>query len=127
MRLAWKNILHDKVRFSVTVLGIAFAVFLMVFQASLLFGFIRAASKLVDSAEADIWIMARGVLCFEFAAPLPKRFLELSQGVPGVDRASRVVTGVANFRSPTGEHHAITLVGADTEVGSRFPLPRDST
>jgi len=35
MKLAWQNIIHDRARFSVTVLGVSFAVFLMVFQGSL--------------------------------------------------------------------------------------------
>ena len=31
MRLAWKNILHDRVRFAITVFGIAFAVLVLAF------------------------------------------------------------------------------------------------
>ena len=74
MRLAWRNLSHDRLRFLVTVIGIAFAVFLMVFQGSLLTGFIRTASKGIDLTDGDIWISARGVDCFEFATPIPKRF-----------------------------------------------------
>ena len=49
MKLAWQNIIHDRVRFLVTVLGVSFAVFLMVFQGSLLIGFLQAASRLIDA------------------------------------------------------------------------------
>jgi len=70
MKLAWQNIIHDRARFSVTVLGVSFAVFLMVFQGSLLVGFLRAASRLIDSSDSDIWITARGVQAFEFGPPL---------------------------------------------------------
>ena len=66
MKLAWQNIIHDRLRFSVTVLGVCFAVFLMIFQGSLLVGFLRAASRLIDASDADIWITARGVQAFEF-------------------------------------------------------------
>jgi putative ABC transport system permease protein len=123
MRLAWKNILHDRVRFATTVLGIAFAIFLMVFQGSLLAGFLQAASKLVDAAESDLWITARGVSCFDFAAPLSKRFREIASGIPGVKSASRIVTAFAEYRTPAGRHEKIALVGADPEVGWRFPVP----
>jgi hypothetical protein len=44
MRLALSNLLHDRTRFAVTVIGITFAVFLMVFR-SLLAGFVRAAER----------------------------------------------------------------------------------
>jgi putative ABC transport system permease protein len=123
MRLAWKNILHDRVRFATTVLGIAFAIFLMVFQGSLLAGFLGAASKLVDSADSDLWITARGVSCFDFASPLSKRFREIATGIPGVKSASRIVAAFAEYRTPSGRHERIALVGADPEVGWRFPIP----
>src|SRR5947199_103904 len=48
MKLAWQNIVHDRARFSVTVLGVSFAVFLMVFQGSLLPGFLRAALRFIE-------------------------------------------------------------------------------
>jgi putative ABC transport system permease protein len=39
--LAWRNLIHDRTRLAVTVLGIAFAVFPMTFQSGLLAGFTR--------------------------------------------------------------------------------------
>lgn len=123
MQLAWKNIVHNRVRFIATALGIAFAVSLMIFQGSLLFGFSSAASKLVDVMDADLWITARGVPCFDFSAPLSKRFLEISQMAPGVERASRIVMRTAEYRSNDGDHHLVVVVGADPDVGRRFPVP----
>jgi len=123
MRLAWKNILHDRVRFLATIVGIGFAVFLMVFQGSLLFGFSRAASKLVDVTDSDLWITARGVLCFDFSAPLSRRLLEIAESAPGVERVSRMVVSYAEYRSGDGKHHAVALIGADPDVGDRFPVP----
>lgn len=124
MRLAWRNILYDRVRFLVTVFGIAFAVFLMIFQGSLLVGFLTAASKLVDATDSDIWITARGVLCFDFSAPLPKRFVEIARGVEGVEETYRLATSFAEYRNSAGRHHVVALVGADPQVGARFPIPR---
>jgi putative ABC transport system permease protein len=123
MRLAWFNIAHDRVRFLVTVVGIACAVFLMVFQGSVLFGFLSAASRLVDSTDADIWIVGRGVPCFEFPVPLERRFVELAHSVPGVERTSRICTRLVQFRMSDGRHQLVALVGADSSVGPRFPIP----
>src|SRR5947207_11275539 len=80
MKLAWQNIVHDRARFSVTVLGVSFAVFLMVFQGSLLAGFLRAASRLIDASDSDIWITARGVQAFEFGIPIEGRLREMAAG-----------------------------------------------
>lgn len=123
MRLAWRNLNHDRLRFFVTIVGIAFAVFLMVFQGSLLTGFLRAASKGIDIADGDIWIAARGVDCFEFPTPLPGRFREISMGVPGVESVHRITLGFAVWRKPSGMGQLVLLVGADPGVGSRFPIP----
>jgi putative ABC transport system permease protein len=123
MRIAWRNLAHDKLRFFVTIIGVAFSVFLTIFQGSLLAGFIRAASKNIDSTDSDIWLTARGLNCFEFATPVPARYVEISQGVPGVLEARRIVAGYANWRKPSGSSQLVMLIGADTGIGPRFPLP----
>jgi putative ABC transport system permease protein len=123
MRLAWHNITHDRIRFAITVVGIACAVFLMIFQGSMLLGFLRAASKIIDSTDADIWITGRGVQCFEFAVPIERRVAELAHSVPGVDRTSRICTRLVQYRKMDGSQQQVALIGADPSVGSRFPMP----
>ncbi|MBI4903072.1 MAG: ABC transporter permease [Acidobacteria bacterium] len=120
MRLAWNNLWHDRSRFAVAVLGIAFAVFLMIFQGSLLLSFLDASSRVIQTTDADLWITARGVSCFDFASPLPNRFVEIAQGVPGVLRASRIVSNFARFHSPDGHNQFVLLIGVEPEAG---PLP----
>ena len=123
MKLAWQNIIHDRARFAITVLGVSFAVFLMVFQGSLLSGFLRAASRLIDATDSDIWITARGVQAFEFGSVLESRAREMAAGVPGVRETDRLCMAFALYRTPTGKQQVVALVGADPNVGSRFPVP----
>jgi putative ABC transport system permease protein len=123
MRLAWQNILHDRARFTTTVLGVSFAAFLMVFQGSLLAGFLRAASRFIDASDFDIWITARGVQAFEFGAPLPARVQDLAAGVPGVEETSRACMAFAVFRKLDGKQQVVALVGADSNIGRNFPVP----
>jgi putative ABC transport system permease protein len=124
MRLAWYNITHDRMRFAVTVLGITCAVFLMIFQGSILLGFLRAASKIIDSTGADLWISGRGVQCFEFAVPIERRFADLARGVPGVSGTSRIVTSLVQFRKIDGSQQQVALIGADVSSGARLPIPQ---
>ncbi|OLD71051.1 MAG: hypothetical protein AUI45_02830, partial [Acidobacteria bacterium 13_1_40CM_2_56_11] len=123
MKLAWQNIIHDRGRFSVTVLGVSFAVFLMVFQGSLLVGFLRAASRLIDASDSDIWITARGVQAFEFGTTLESRVREMAAGIPGVMETDRVCMAFAVYRTPNGKQQVVALVGADPNVGKHFPVP----
>lgn len=124
MRLAWRNLSYDRLRFAVTVIGIVFAMFLMVFQGSLLAGFMGAASRMIEASDADIWIVARGVPCFEYVAVLPDRFHSLARGVAGVAEVSRVITGVGTWQAPSGAKQLVVLVGAEPGAGRGFPLPR---
>ena len=123
MKLAWQNIIHDRVRFLCSVLGVSFAVVLMVFQGSLLVGFLQAASRLIDASDFDIWITARGVPAFEFGATLESRVREIAAGVPGVVETGRVSMAFAVYRKPNGKQQIIGLVGADPNIGKRFPVP----
>jgi putative ABC transport system permease protein len=123
MKLAWHNIVHDRARFLATVLGVSFAVFLMVFQGSLLVGFLRAASRFIDASDFDIWITARGVQAFEFGATLGGRVREMASGVPGVVETGRACMAFAVYRKPNGKQQVIALVGADSNLGKRFPVP----
>jgi putative ABC transport system permease protein len=130
MRLAWYNIAHDRTRFLVTVLGITCAVFLMIFQGSILFGFLQASSKIIDSTDADLWITGRGVQCFEFPVSVERRLGPIAHSVRGVDHTSRICTRLVQFRKTDGSHQLVALVGADSDVGRQFPMPHvagDST
>jgi len=124
MRLAWHNLAHDRTRFVVTVLGITCAVFLMVFQGSILLGFLQAASKIIDSTDADIWITGRGVQCFEFPVSIERRFQEIARSVSGISHTSRICTKLVQFRKKDGSHQLVALIGADSDVGRQFPIPR---
>src|SRR5258708_11994386 len=104
MKLAWQNIVHDRSRFSVTVLGVSFAVFLMVFQGSLLVGFLRAASRLIDASDSDIWITARGVQAFEFGTTLASRVREMAASVPGLMQTDLVCMPFSVSPPPNGNH-----------------------
>src|SRR5258707_15024422 len=113
MKLASQNIIHDRNSFSVTVLGVCFAVFLMIFQGSLLAGFLQAASRLIDASDSDVWVAGRGVQPFGFGTTLESRVREMAAGVPGVVETGRVCMAFAVYRTPNGKQQVVALVGAD--------------
>src|SRR5258708_33858825 len=123
MELAWQNVSHDGARFLVTILGVCFAVFLMIFQGSLLAGFLRAASRLIDASDSDIWITSRGVQAFEFGTTLESRVREMAAGVPGVVETGRVCMAFAVYRTPSATHQVIPFVAPDPNSGSPSPVP----
>jgi putative ABC transport system permease protein len=54
--LALKNLVHDKVRLAVTLVGIIFSVVLSAIQLGLFVGFQRATSDIIVNSKADIWL-----------------------------------------------------------------------
>jgi len=110
-------------RFAVTVIGITFAVFLMVFQGSLLAGFMRAAERPIKASDAHLWVTARGVQCFEYSTPIPNRFRDLAFSCPDVESVQRVAGAFTQWKGPSGTAQAVYLVGAEAGMGGDFPVP----
>src|SRR3954463_7281914 len=81
--LVLANVLRNRTRLAIALVGVAFSVFLMVFQASLLIGFIQAAQRVVRSIDGAVWLVPRGVPCFDFAARLPRRYADLARQTAG--------------------------------------------
>jgi putative ABC transport system permease protein len=122
MRLALANLLHDRTRLAVTVAGIAFSTFLMLFQGSLLLGFLRASSRVIESVDADLWIGSHGANSFDFATPLPANTRWMARGVPGVATVNQIVTGLGFWQRPDGSRQTVSVVGADRETGGDYPI-----
>lgn len=82
-RLAVRNLLRSGGRFRVSLFGIAFATFLICVQGSLLYSFTLTASRVVDSAHADLWIIGKGTPTFDYVTSIPERYAQLALGVEG--------------------------------------------
>lgn len=121
LTIALRNLVHDRVRLAVTLVGVAFSVVLIGAQIGIFIGFARTASALVDRNDADLWIVGRGTKNVDQTAPIPERRLYQALAVPGVAAAKRFITHFAHWQTPTGEMEPVMLVGF--EPGSRLGKP----
>ena len=62
--LASRNLLHDRLRFVATTIGIVFSVVLVMVQMGLYLGFGHMVTRMIDRSDADLWVMRRGTKCF---------------------------------------------------------------
>lgn len=122
LTLAWHSLARHRSRLFVTVLGIATATVLIVFQGSLLHGFVAAAGKMISSTDGDLWVLPRGVQCFEFSGRLPERFGAMARSVPGVERVAYVAAGFATLRRPDGGSLAVVVVGKGEDAAPAYPF-----
>jgi putative ABC transport system permease protein len=120
-RLASRNLLHDRLRFVATVVGIVFSIVLVTVQLGLYLGFGRMVTTMIDHASADLWIMPTGTKCFEDPSLLDerKRFQALS--INGVAQAIPVVIGFADWKIPAGGTTPVFVVGSDLRAGGLLP------
>jgi putative ABC transport system permease protein len=120
--LALKNLIFDRIRFTITVAGILFAVVLVAVQLGLYTGSSRMITEAIDRSNAELWAMSYGTQSFEEGAPLltgRERAAVLS--VPGVAAAVPMVVMFADWHKPDGSFTNILVVGANFSANGLAP------
>lgn len=122
LTLALRNFTHDRLRSSVTIVGIVVAVVLLAVQLGLYVSASRMITGAVDNAVADLWVMPFGTPSFDEGAPLLGS-AERNQVlvVPGVASATPIVVGFADWRRPDSVTSSVVIVGIDTERKALIP------
>jgi putative ABC transport system permease protein len=123
--LAVRNLTRSGGRLWVSLFGIAFATFLMAVQGSLLHSFTRAASRIVDSIDADLWIVGKGTPTFDYVSPIPERYASLALGVDGVRDAGRGIAGWAPIQRPNGDRTLVMVIGVESAYRGLLPPVAD--
>jgi len=100
--LARKNLLHDKLRFLITVSGVAFAVTLVFVQVGLFLGLLDNASITIEHLDADLWVTSRNTANVDFAQTFPETYVERLRSIPGVARADNLIVWFMNVALPSG-------------------------
>ncbi|MFN8549760.1 MAG: ABC transporter permease, partial [Candidatus Eisenbacteria bacterium] len=114
--LARKNLLHDKLRFFITVLGVAFAVMLVLFQVGLFLGLLDNASVIIEHLDADLWVTPRNTANVDFSKTFPETRVDRVRSLPGVARADNLIVAYLDVSLPTGSQEgALTYALEDFE------------
>jgi len=111
--LAWRNLVHDKVRLLVTVTGVVFAVVLIVVELGLFLGFTTTTSGLIDRSRADLWITGARVPYIEMGVPYSERKLSTVLATPGVRQATKYIVRFSQWQRPDGRQESVQVVGFD--------------
>lgn len=100
--LATKTLLHDKLRFLITVSGVAFAVTLVFVQVGLFLGLMDNASLTIDHIDADLWVTSRNTPNIDFAHQFPETYVNRVRSIEGVSEADNLIVWFMNVNLPTG-------------------------
>jgi putative ABC transport system permease protein len=115
--LARKNLLHDRLRFAITVAGVAFAVTLVLVQVGLFMGLLDKATVTIRNARADLWVTSRNTPNVDFAHTFPETAALRARSVPGVERADNLIVAFMNIQLPSGATEG-SLVYALSDFGA---------
>jgi len=107
--LALKSLLHDKLKFVITVAGVAFAVTLVLVQVGLFLGLLDNASVTIDHIDADLWVTSKNTPNVDFAHPFPEGRVDRVRTVPGVQRADNLIVWFAQLALPSGTQEAVEV------------------
>jgi putative ABC transport system permease protein len=121
LTLATRNLIHDKIRLVVTMVGILFSIVLVAVQLGLYLGARKTIVGMIDNANADLWIMAYGAKNFEDSQLQSGRGRYTALTVPGVERVTPLVVSFVRWRRPQGGLALSVLVGTDIEDGALVP------
>jgi putative ABC transport system permease protein len=119
--LARKNLLHDRLRFVITVAGVAFAVTLVLVQVGLFMGLLGKATVTIENANAEIWVTSKGTPNVDFAHTFPETAVLRVRGVAGVERADNLLIQFMNIQLPTGAEEGGLVYAMDDFTAWNLP------
>ena len=120
--LALRNLLHDRVRLAVTLVGILFSIVLVAVQLGLYLGSSRMITANIARSNADLFVTAFGAKSFEDGGILlTDRERHQALATPGVESVVPLVVSFAEWRKPSGGSSRVVVVGTDTDDGGLVP------
>lgn len=123
-RFAWKSLWRDRLRFGITVSGVALSVLLILVMNGLFAGASRQITSYIDFSRADLFLAQSGVRNMHMAnSVLPAALLDEVRAVPGVTRAEGIVYFPASLEWQ-GASDSVYVIGIapDSEMGGPWSM-----
>ncbi len=112
--LAWLQLVRNKSRFLVTVVGIAFIVLLMFIQIGFQDALYSSATQLHRHLQGDLFLVSSQYKSLTANQSFSRTRLYQVLGFNGVESVSPMYLGFAKFKNPVnGEKYSIYLIGIE--------------
>ena len=113
LRIGFKLLVNDKAKFSALLIGITFAVFLMMQMTAMFAGILNRAYSTVTNIGATMWIMDTAVNTATSAIPMPNYLLDAVRSMDEASYAVPLFIGGALVKLPSGTYQSVSVVGLD--------------
>jgi putative ABC transport system permease protein len=115
LRIGFKLLVNDKGKFYALLMGITFAVFLMMQMTAMFAGILNRAYSTVTNIGAAMWVMDPGVNTPTSAIPMPDYVLDAVRSMDGVSYAVPLFISGALVKLHSGNYESVNVVGLDDE------------
>lgn len=112
-RLAYKLLINDRAKFAALLLGITFAVFLILMMMSMFAGVLQRSSSAVINVGARMWVMDPAVTTPSSSIPMPDYVQDAVRSIPGVRYAVPLYSGAGLVKLKDGTFQPSTIIGLD--------------
>ncbi len=113
LKIALKLLVNDRGKFAALIVGITFAIFLIVQLTSIFSGILAKASATITNIGARIWVMDPSLQNPLNTIPMPDYVLDLVKSINGVKYAVDIYSGVGLVKMRNGNWQPATVLGLD--------------
>ncbi|MGC9194423.1 MAG: ABC transporter permease [Syntrophobacteraceae bacterium] len=113
LRIALKLLINDRGKFAALIVGITFAMFLIVQLTSIFSGILTKASATIINIGSKVWVMDPSLQNPLNTIPMPAYVLDLVKSVDGVKYAVPLYSGVGLVKLKDGNWQPATVLGLD--------------
>lgn len=113
LTIAYKLLVNDKGKFAALLVGITFAVFLIVQMTSIFAGILSKSSATVANIGASVWVMDPAVNTVANSIPLPDYVLDAVRSINDVKYAVPFYSGGGLVKLRSGGYQAVSVLGLD--------------
>jgi putative ABC transport system permease protein len=123
LKVAFKLLVNDRGKFAALLVGITFAVFLIVQLTSVFAGILTKASATIINIGARVWVMDPAVNNPLNSIQMPDYILDAVRSIDGVEYAVPLYSGTALVKLRNGVYQPATILGLDdSSLVGRPPL-----
>ena len=119
--LAFKTLVHEKVRFAIALAGIAVSAVLALIQVAIYLGSMGNATAIIRHTEGDIWITSKNIQTFDFAMPFLAERIDRVRSLPEVLWAEKILLFWGYFKLANGGREQVQVIGFNPDTGIGRP------
>lgn len=113
LQIALKLLANDRGKFFTLILGITFAVFLMMQMTSVFSGVMYRTAATIFNVGAKIWVMDPSVNIQTDNIPVPNYILDFVRSIDGVKYAVPLYSGTGLVKLTDGTYQSTNIIGLD--------------